>query len=518
MKYSINDLDQNLVDKINRLDKMELEYSKDNGNIVMYDGSKYYTSGIQFPVQTTEKVYFSNNSIIDFRDALYKSNDKYKSSFDNNFTGKNSLMSNFKNAYSEINSNFICMADSDVLLFKEFGNYYYAYVKSGKLIKISKSNTTIQNFYNVINSIKMNFVCPNLVSTDILDFIIIDNKVLVSTIENGVYLLDFDNSIYELKFNLNQVIRMINLPNGNILCVTDLDKNAIVTYDFETGNKVETSNVIKKRDYQVAKDAIIMDNGDYAVIGKNIGVTQSDHLLHYWKLDLSSAGYDNRDGIIAKNKASVFYEIKFFSSFDKYVLISGVYKNKLFIWIYDTDNLKNAPEEILFDKINVEYDDVLFVYAKDRNDILFNIKDRLVEIDNTGEVISNIKMNQFNSVSKMMFLDKKIIAIDGKEVIYYNLSSSSYYPEIKLNIYNENISCNNINIYVKSSNGSDRALFFNAKTNEQIIPAYYGITEYHESVINLSDCDATKIIMKISSPKDNIIYGVVVNSNRLFKK
>ena len=186
MKYSINDLDQNLVNKINRLDKMELEYSKDNGNVVMYDGNKYYTSDIQFPVQTTEKVYFSNNSIIDFRDALYKSNDKYKSSFDNNFAGKNSLMSNFKNAYSEINSNFICMADSDVLLFKEFGNYYYAYVKSGKLIKISKSNTSIQNSYNVISSIKMNFVCPNLLSTDILDFIIVYNKVLVSTIENGV--------------------------------------------------------------------------------------------------------------------------------------------------------------------------------------------------------------------------------------------------------------------------------------------------------------------------------------------
>jgi len=518
MKISIDELDNSVKNKINKFDKLELNYAEDNGQIVMFNGKEYYTSNIEIPRHNIEHVYFSNNSINDFRKALYKSHDNFKSSFDTIFTESNLTMSNFRNAYSEINSNFICMADSDILLFKEFGNYYYTYLESGKIFKINKSNITVQTDYDIMNVIRTNFVCPNIKNTDVLDFIVVNNAFLISTVENGIFYMDFNKNEFELKFNLNQVIKLLELPNKNILCISDIDKNSIVTYDLESGNKIETSNVIRKRDYQVAKDAILMDNGDFAVLGKPIGINPCEHLLHYWRMDFSKASYENEDIKIHPNKASVFYEVKFLSSFSKNIVISGVYKSKLFIWVYDTDNLKNTPREIIFDKLNIEYDDLQFVHMKSYDEIYFNIADKLLMINANGDILANIKMNQYGNISKMLCSENKIIGIDRKEALHYNITSYNYYPEIKLLVFNDPIACNNIDIYIKSNNGKDRVTFYDPNTNEQIRPSYYGITEFNETVINISDCKSTKIVMKINSPKDNEIYGVVVNKNRLFKK
>ena len=58
MKLSTNDLDKSLIDKITQLDEMRLNYTKDDGNIVMYDGNSFYTG--KMPEVKVKLPYFSS--------------------------------------------------------------------------------------------------------------------------------------------------------------------------------------------------------------------------------------------------------------------------------------------------------------------------------------------------------------------------------------------------------------------------------------------------------------------------
>ena len=81
IKICLDQLDGSILDKITRLDAMESSYKKENGNVVMYNGDNFYTG--KFPEMPKQKiVYFSYNEIEDRREALYKSNAKYKSAAD----------------------------------------------------------------------------------------------------------------------------------------------------------------------------------------------------------------------------------------------------------------------------------------------------------------------------------------------------------------------------------------------------------------------------------------------------
>ena len=131
--------------------------------------------------------------------------------------------------------------------------------------------------------------------------------------------------------------------------------------------------------------------------------------------------------------------------------------------------------------------------------------------------MENLAMRNFDGTKEMLG-GNTIVCIKENSINVYAKQKYGYAPNISLEIYNGNIPCNNINVYTSSTEATERMAFFNGETLEQIIPAYYGITSDFESIINISDCPAKKIIMKIMSPKSNIIKGVVVNTNQLYIK
>ena len=94
IKITTDQLDASILDKLTRLDAMESSYKKENGNVVMYNGDNFYTG--KFPEMPKQKVvYFSYNEIADMREALYKSNSKYKSAADTYMTMGKIYASNF---------------------------------------------------------------------------------------------------------------------------------------------------------------------------------------------------------------------------------------------------------------------------------------------------------------------------------------------------------------------------------------------------------------------------------------
>ena len=137
MKLSTNDLDKSLIDKITQLDEMRLNYTKDDGNIVMYDGNSFYTGKI--PEVKVKLPYFSTEVLYNFKQNLFSNNELYTSSYTNNFQNEVRNNSAFKNIMKSMSYSFISKLDSTALFFKMYGSYYYAFTSSGKLYKISKT-------------------------------------------------------------------------------------------------------------------------------------------------------------------------------------------------------------------------------------------------------------------------------------------------------------------------------------------------------------------------------------------
>ncbi len=194
-----------------------------------------------------------------------------------------------------------------------------------------------ESFWNI-----KEYFIPNFDSRDVLCFIPYSDGYLVSTLNNGVYYIT-ENSA-ELKFSFNGVIKIFVSPNHNIICISKFEKPAVVIYDFASGEKITTSNKLRVKDKQYPKDALMLDNGDFCVLGKPSGGNPSDSLLHYWKLDEGQIGYNYVD--VGANKASIFYEVKFLNESADHIYISGVNQNRLFVWVYDKLDIKKEPEEI----------------------------------------------------------------------------------------------------------------------------------------------------------------------------
>ena len=118
IKICLDQLDGSILDKITRLDAMESSYKKENGNVVMYNGDNFYTG--KFPEMPKQKiVYFSYNEIVDMRDALYKSNSKYKSAADTYMTLGKVYASNFKNLLTSVEPTRIFEKEEENIFLKE---------------------------------------------------------------------------------------------------------------------------------------------------------------------------------------------------------------------------------------------------------------------------------------------------------------------------------------------------------------------------------------------------------------
>lgn len=514
MRIGINDLDRDLIKKICKFDELELNYSQDDGNVLMYDGDNYYTG--KFNIRNKE-IYFTENDLYEYRKHLYKSEGKYVSSFDTRLLVNNTYTSSFKNLLTTVEPKYLCKADSSVLCMKEYGTYYYLYTISGKLYKINKIATNTQTVYDICSLLKTHFACTNLHPKMITDFIPYEDGYLFSVLGYGIYYININQGIYELKFNYPSVIKMAEIANKMLVTLSkDHDKSVVIS-KIENGKKVESYSVLSLN-YQHPKDIKVLPNKDFIVIGESNGLMNTANILHYWKLDEGELSYNNIDYLLPENNRSIYYEPKFYSVHNNYFYIFGTYKTRIFSWCWDLSNIMEKPIEKFYDKVPVNFDN-FYSYKLANDGIYFIIGNRMIKYDVEDNIVENILLNNFLTTHDVISLDaSSFIAIDKKDVVIYPFQTYSYYPELTFNIYDKQDKCNNINIYIKSSTGNESITFFNAITKEQITPDFYGLTEENEFLISLRNVNATKIYMGIDLKKDSSIGGIVINCNQEYYK
>jgi hypothetical protein len=249
MRIGINDLDRDLIKKINKFDELELNYSKDDGNILMYDGENYYTSKINVK---NKEIYFTENDLMDYRKHLYKSEGKFISSFDTKVLNNNVFSSSFKSLLTSSEPKVLCKTDASVIYMKEYGSYYYIYTLSGKLYKINKIATNTQTVYDICALLKTHFACTNLHPKMITDFIQYEDGYLFSVLGYGIYYININQGIYELKFNYPSVIKMVEVANNILVTLTKDNDKTVILSNLINGKKIESYNILSL-DYQHTK-------------------------------------------------------------------------------------------------------------------------------------------------------------------------------------------------------------------------------------------------------------------------
>lgn len=514
MRIGINDLDRDLIKKINKFDELELNYSKDDGNILMYDGENYYTSKINVK---NKEVYFTENDLIEYRKHLYKSEGKFISSFDTKLLNNNVFSSSFRTLLSSSEPKVLCRTDASVLYMKEYGSYYYVYTLSGKLYKINKIATNTQTVYDICALLKTHFACTNLHPKMITDFIPYEDGYLFAVLGYGIYYININQGIYELKFNYASVIKMAEVANNILVTITKDNDKTVILSNLINGKKIESYNILSLN-YQHPKGIQVLPNKDFIVIGESNGLMNTSNIIHYWKLDEAKTSYTNIDFLLSDNNKSIYYEPKFWNVHNNKFYILGTYKSRIFAWSWDLNNIMDNPIEVFYDKIPVNFDN-FYSYKFVPNGIYFIIGNKMVKYDLDFNISENIILNDFLTTHTVVSLeDSSFIAIDKKDVVLYPFQVYSYYPELSFKIYDKQEKCNNINIYIKSTEGKENIAFFNMTTGEQIIPDFYGLTEEKEFLISIKNSNAIKINMNIDMKKDSNILGIIINYNQEYYK
>ena len=293
MKLSTNDLDKSLIDKITQLDEMRLNYTKDDGNIVMYDGNSFYTG--KMPEVKVKLPYFSTEELYNFKQNLFSNNELYTSSYTNNFQNEVRNNSAFKNIMKSMSYSFISKLDSTALFFKMYGSYYYAFTSSGKLYKISKTQLNEQTVFDIIAILKTNFACQNLFARKILDIIPYEDGFLISVLDNGVYYININTGIYELKLNITSINKLYRLNSTKILALSNTEKKSVIIFDAVSGKKIDSFDTLSNFN-QLPDSAVITEKGFY-VLGKYIGNSAPINMIHYWQLDAGEISYENFNNI-----------------------------------------------------------------------------------------------------------------------------------------------------------------------------------------------------------------------------
>jgi len=133
-----------------------------------------------------------------------------------------------------------------------------------------------------------------------------------------------------------------------------------------------------------------------------------------------------------------------------------------------------------------------------------------------GDVEKNLKLNEkIKTVILNEFSDEFFYISDDKIII----SKIPEYSEKEtiLDIYSSEVICNNIDVYLKSSTGKEKIVFFDRDTLNEIVPFYYAVYN-NDVILKLLETNSKKISMKIVSPKDSNVEGVVISRNKLFIK
>lgn len=499
MRIRRADLENQIIEKLDQLDNITSLPYIDGEGFVSYDKDK----GFYFKKtnDTYLKKIYDENDFLDMENAVYHPAANVKSSA---YTDMRVDKARYSAAVSSLivdakYKGILDMADA-IRLFKHKDNRFIAMDISGNVIEVM--DNAIRYSINIVMLLRNTFSFSELEPFDVTDIEIIDDGFMVSVIQNGVYKYNFKTATVEMVLADTGVKMIQDLNDAKVFCVSD---NAVTINMRDSGKKIETYHTIKNA-YQIP--FLMRSEGrDIFIIGKTM-IRNSDKLVHLWREDIAKVNYNNKDGALSTHKSASEYEIRFASIDKNYLYISGLYRNKLFIWKYDRDYLHREPEEILMDCL--DFSGITGVichknqYLVTIGNMLYGIQDNLVALNmRFDDPLAKIELTEYGifGISQNHLVKIEIPEfIKAQEIIEYSL-------------LDEQEECNNMDIIVCGVKNEKIELY--GEDGKQIIPTAT-FSNRGATMMKLLGCHDKKISMKLYVNQDSMITGIAIRKNMMF--
>jgi hypothetical protein len=510
MKINKKDLEPSIVEKVEQFDKLRQQFtSEDKSGFVAFNGEEFYVKRIN---DLLIKGIFTEKDIEFYENHLYSEGANEKNSFNSYINSNNIASSSFKALAVKPVEEILYKFTSDIVLIAKSLSVVYVLTEKGALVRYNLAEKKHEQSFDVLSYIRSNFAVVDISIHDFLSIEIIPGGLLLSTKNNGVFFYDSEKKTLEIRFVESGVVSMKYLSNEVILLGIDRVENNLIFFNIN-GEKIETSSILKRKLYQMPYLLESFED-NLLVVGRPYGINTTKDIVHYWKKDKANISFNNHDGRIFPGLDKKNYLVKHLSVTKTNAYLSGLKDDgKLFVWQYDFDELEKPFKEIIFDRLSLT--DLSFVDMTESY-FIAGVDNNLYFLNANGNVEKNLKLSEpIKTVSLIEFKDE-FFYISKDKIILVKIPEYSD-KEVLLDIYSSELSCNNIDVYVKSSTGKEKIAFFDTDTLTEIVPFYY-VSYRGNIIIKLLESTAKKISMKIGIPKDSGVEGVVISANRLFMK
>lgn len=503
MKITERDLSESILNKLNQFDRVINTFDKNNPDgFISYNGTDFYIK--RFNDANARRVY-TEDELIGLHKDIFRKRLNVRSSFNHvlvNDKKRNNAIAGFLH---EVNIKEISKTRDDIHKVKYYPeSIILIYDTSGVIYKVKDSK--IQYEVKILDFLKEHLV-HEVDVFDILDIEYYDSNIYLSTLNSGIYVYRESTEKIELLSTVSSVKILDILENGELFCANDEECVVIST---ETGKKIDKYHQLHNH-YQIPKLSLKVKGGLF-ILGQPIGLSNSESLLHYWKKDLAGVSYNNKDAILAKNPVDINYQPMFMKEYDGDLYISGLYNGKIFIWKYNIDYPHRLPEEIILD-VPIRTFDSFEVLKEDI--FLIGSRCRVYVIDKKNRYIDNIKLETLARGIKLLPDNSLYGSLENKLFKFDIETFEKKQDFIDIDIYSDDVSCNNIDILVDGARKEETLFFYDADTQQEIKPSYYMIYR-DEAVIKLTNCKAKKIRLKMQVLADSNIRGISIKHNRIF--
>jgi hypothetical protein len=506
MKLTQKDLEQNLVNKIERLDKVISNFSEsDKAGFLAYNGDEFYIRKVS---DLSLKQMINYKELLEIETFLKKEDEITKNSFLSNFNLNNRANSNFNSLATAIKPIEIVKLESDIKLIKKDENYLIILDVLGNFHKFDIKKRKIEFSLDIITKVKSLFAITELYPYEINDFEIYGGGFLFSTNNNGVFYVNIEENTIEVMFAEKNIKLIKVLDQERVLLLSE--SGVATLYETKKGFKIESFNFLPKSQ-QTAKKSFFI-NGNIYILGKSPDPREVN-LLHI--LEQEKEGIDFRDitGKLYKQEYKLGYIIYDLVVENGNIYLYGLKDEKVFIWKYNLTSLEKEHTEIIIDDIN--FSSVPFI-SFDEGKIYINYKERLLVYSEDGVLIKNLSIG-IEKIKDMIFSEnKEIIILSINSVYLLKTPEYKYEKEIMLNIYSGEY-CNNLEILFISNDGKEDIVLIDGETDTQIQPSFH-MTYKNKNYIRLIEGGSKNIYAKVSLSDSTKIKGVIIRANALFFK
>lgn len=496
MKILEKDLEQALLNKINRLDSVVNNYGANNADgVVAYNESGFYIKKLND--SSLRKIY-TEEEIMSMHDSLYTEKALTTST---NFHVMNPIKSDNKAIRSFLQEASLATVTADlknnIFLFKNKGSSVVLLYSNGKLNYIADNKLILNVMIGELLLKELNIDFKEIVDVDFYE-----DMIYLATYRNGI--LRFNGKEFETVCTELYLQKIEVVSPELVFCITD---EYCSLFNMKVVKRAEKLMFLNKS-HQVAKDVFASESG-IAILGNPVGVP-SDSLVHFLQKNKDAISFNLMDYRLSKNPASIYYSPKFIRLIGNIIYVSGKFKDNLFIWTYNVDT--RDFEEQFIDCIEV---DELTGFEMIRNQFVISSKKHIYVVSENKLLekyfVQSEIMKLYSSGNSLYVIDKRGL-------------SSFMLPEyvakndtITFDIFRSYEACNNIDILVKNASRNEPVKIFDKETMTEIKPAYYAI--YNGSaILKLINCKSTALELRLTVTPNSVIDGIVVKTNRQFMR